>query len=227
MPISIGQLNDRLSTYLKVNLPKEVFKALRDEDYILIYNDVARDLNNVGQFHLERYYKECNIDNAEDTYLLNYLLRYNPLKILRVKYRNSDYANQYYTFIEDRIVLKSTPPENTILEVRYLRDIIPVEDPTDEIDLPGNVIIDYEQLLKTKVLVDYGGRKDLDYEAILQVLALKGRNKLNENLKSGVRPYWFGQQNDDFLYDITKNYIGIENFTADVDGNYMHVGGND
>ena len=227
MSISVQQIHNRLLTYLNVHLPDNVLKALIDTDYIQYYNDVARDMNSIADIRKERFYKKCNSTNAEDDNLLNYLAQGIVLKIYKLKYIDDAYETQYYTYINDRIVLKVTPESNTQMDIHYLRDIEEVEELTDDVDLPDSVIPDYEQLLKVKLLIDYGGRTDLDYEYLLEKYAKKSRTKINDDYKSGVDAYWFGQDGCDSLYDITENWIGIENFTADVNGNYIHVGGND
>ena len=226
MAITVQNLKDRLQPYLIHHLPDDVLDILTDDDFVRVFNQVARDLNSAASIRVERFYKKANTTNAADSDLTNYLVQGVIQKVYSLKYIDDDWEGQEYTYTQDRLIFKSAVPEDTQIDMRYLRETEDVTDTAaDEIDLPDVVVDDYEQLIKKKFRVDYGDLKDFDYETALQYWAGKVVDKLDYKALSGqdVRGSWMHQTGDGFIYQIEDHYIGLENFTADASGNYFHV----
>jgi len=226
MSITLQNLHDRLEPFLLVHIPKENLDLLVDADFLRIFNDVANDLNLAADIRWERFYKKCTTANAEDTDLTNYLLDGDIAKIISFKYKASTWRTQYYSYTADRVVLKVAPSSDTQLYIHYIRDTEDLVDLTDEVDLPDSVVPDFENLIKIRMQIDYGDYKSMTYEGALEFYARKVMAKLPRRNLGGPRRSWLDSSTDDNLYEIKKNWIGMENFAADVSGDYIHVGGN-
>ena len=148
MSITYQNLNDRLRPFLLAKLDKGVLDLLVDADFLRKYNQVSSDLNSRGFIRTERYYKKTGTTNAEDTELTNYKLAGDILKVMSFKFEDTTCDDQYYTFINDRIVLKVAPGDGIQMDIYWLRDVEDIEELTDEIDLPDEIVDDFEELIK-------------------------------------------------------------------------------
>ena len=175
----------------------------------------------------ERYYKTASTATAEDSDITNFLLAGVIEKVLWFKYTQSGWEDQRYSFTEDRI-LTMTTANGALLDIHYLRKPEPVSIGTDEIDLPSQVEQDYYDLLKVRFLSEYAESANVSYAEALEYYSEKARRKVKipkiENM--GIQRFWMGQAGDDTVYDITEQYIDMENFVTGVDGNYYYTGGN-
>ena len=225
MPITVQNLHDRLRPYVEIHVPEENQDRLLNADYLRIFNAVARDLNAYANIHVERFYKKTNATNAEDSDLTNYLVQRKIIKVFELRYESSAYEDQYYTYINDRLILKVAPEDEAILDLLYLGDTEDASELTDEIDIPDAIVDDYEQLIKIKIRIDYGGLTNVSYEESLKYWANKAQRKKDRPpLGLGeVKNHMMLLDGDGDIYNITNNYIGIENFISDVNGNYSWV----
>ena len=228
MAITYQNLKTRLLPYLMTKLDKGVLDLLVDTDFLRKFNQVASDLNSRAFIRTERFYKKTSTTNAEDSDLTNYLLAGVILKVMSFKYEDGDAASQYYTFVQDRIVLKVGPTSGIQMDIYYLRDVEEIADNTDEIDLPDEIVDDFEELVKIKLQVDYGNLSNVDYTQYLDFYANKAQRRAHiPKLQGGVRGSWLGMSDDKNRYEIVDQYISLDNFITDVNGDYVHVGGND
>lgn len=233
MAISKSDIQSRLKPWLRINLPTEVLQNLRDADFLDLFNDVARDLNELAQIHIERFYKTTNATNATptDSEIRNYKTQRRILRVYDFRFEDANYQTAIWTYIKEdadgdgRIVLKTQPGEGTQLDAWYLGDIEPIADDSDEIDLPESVLMEFFELVKKKVLVDYGKSENLDYEQAVQYYSEKAYSKKESKLMisdGGVKPYWFGGVGDRaFKYNVMKNYVSpADNVYTDGSGDY-------
>jgi len=223
MGILVSKLKSDLRPWALSTIPPDLLDTLQDSDFVATFNAVARDINDVAQVRTERYYKKCNSDNAEDANLTNFLLQGVINKVYKVIYYDDSAPDQYYTYTADRFILKVAAVEDTWLEVDYLRDIeeVTISD-TDEIDLPDTCYHEYLTLVKERIAFDYSLRDGANYEVKLNSAAVILRRKVSQPLNKGkVADSWYGLDNR--YYDITDRYLGMENFAADISGDYSHV----
>lgn len=226
--ILVSKLKSDLRIWVHANIPPEIIDNLQDSDFAVMWNYVARDINDLAQVHVEKFYQKATADNAEDANLTNYLLQGVIRKIFQIYYWDDAASNQYYTWNPNtaRLILKVAAVENTIIEIYYLRDIEEVvsTDDTDEVDLPEEAYFEFLDLVKAKLKSDYLRGDDSLYQVKLQAVARQMLIKVKSPLlKTKVQGTWMGGLGDDRYYDITDKYIGIENFTVDVNGIYTHV----
>ncbi len=228
MPITYQNLNERLRPFLLTKLDKGVLDLLVDADFLRKYNQVSSDLNSRAFINTERYYKKTGTTNAEDADLTNYLLAGDISEVMSFKFLDTSSIEQYYAFINDRIVLKVAPGDGIQMDIYYLMDVEEIVELTDEIHLPDEIVDDFEELVKVKLQVDYGDMNNADYSAALDFYANKAKRRTPiPQLQGGVRGYNFGLSGDQNRYEIVDHQISLDNFTAGADGNYIHVGGND
>lgn len=225
MSLSLSQIQDRLRPFLLVNVDKEVITLLNDTDLLGVFNDTANDFNDMGILNVERYNKDTGSVAAEstDTTYRNYLLQGEISKILYFKYEADGWATQQYTYTEDRIALKTAPGSGVEMDIRYLRKCEDIADPTDTVDLPDNVMPEYLELLKKRILADYTNQV-VDYEASLRFWADKASGKVQKHAIGdlGTFRHWF-YQNDDSQYDITDFWISQDHFVASADGDLIYT----
>lgn len=224
MAILVSKLKSDLRPWILVNIPPDRLDMLQNSDFVAIWNYVARDMNDLAQFHTERFYQKANSDNAEDSNLTNYLLQGVIRKIFSLVLLDDSANVQHYSYIQDRLIFEDALTEDVQIDVSYLRDIEDITDTdTDEIDIPTEIYHEYLDLVKAKISSEYSADDPMDYQAKLnslhrQILRKVAHPHINNK---DVESSWFG--NDNRYYDITQQYIGIENFTVDVNGNYTHV----
>jgi len=224
--ISKNRIEARLQPFLLANLKTEVIDVLMPEDFIEIYNEVAHDLNESAQLRVEHFYKKTSATAAEDSNLTNYLLQGIISKIFSFKFETSAWKEARYTYINDRIVFSEAQDAGIQMDIWYLRKCEEVSAGTDEIDLDNSILPEFLELVKVKVLQDYGGMTDIDYENKLQHYGLKARQKIKIHALSdqGIRRSWFEQTGDDTIYEIVGQWISQDNFTTGLDGNLTYVG---
>jgi hypothetical protein len=122
-------------------------------------------------------------------------------------------------------VFRTYPVADTQLDIMYLGDTLDVTDDTDNIDLPQNILPEYLELLRAKILSEYGESPVTDYETLLQYMADKVSMKVQRRplQEAGMRKYWFNMEDDGTVYEISHNEVGEENVTVDVSGNYIFI----
>lgn len=226
MAISKARIQSDLQPYLLTRIEKSVIDMLTDEDYLLLFNNVANDLNEEADLNMERFYKVTGADTAEDDDYTNYLVQGVISRIYEFLYYGTDYETQAYGFANDRFFFKTAPATGVQLDVHYLRQCEDVSALTDEIDLPSQVLNDYLELLKVKLRVDYGDADQGGYEQALQYYGEKARKRVKNHylIRRGVKRYWMGQTGDDGVYDISGQWIGLDNFITDANSNYVYSG---
>lgn len=223
MSINLSEIKDRLRPFLMTHWEPDVLDLMVDDDFLNIFNDVANDLNDEGQINLERFYAKTGSTHAEDSNYTNYLMAGDISKVLSFWYEAADWDDQYYSYTADRIILKETASSGIQMDIRYLRKCEDLVDPTDEVDLPDEVIPEYMELLKKRLLTDYGTQKVESYESALMFYSSKAYGKMNVRIiEKRLSKTWMGQVGGD-NYDITNNYISLDNFVSGVDDNYSYI----
>ena len=227
MALSIAEIDSRLQPYLLVHLDKKVLDLLTNSDFYRIYTDVSKDLNEEAELNQEVWENTGGATMAEDDEYTNYLMAGDIIKVYSFKYEGSDWRDQRYSYVNDRIILKDDA-NGIDMKIQYLRQCEAVTESADEIDLPDGVLTDFIELLKIRLRMDYGDLKNIDYESALKFYGEKAsRHVPSHALKGeGIRRNWLElDDSDDNLYEIADRfYVGMENFTSDVNGNYTYVG---
>jgi len=228
MAILVSKLKSDLRPWLLARVPSDMLDSLQDSDFVAIWNYVARDINDLAQLRTEIFSQKCAADNAEEATLRNYLLQGVIKKIFKVEvsqpYIDGNY--QQYTYTSDRFVLRYAPSANSLLTILYLRDIeeVSIADES-EVDLPNEVYHEYLDLIKSRILADYNIESGMDYQAKLVALIPQIRRKQTnqETMYGEVASTWFGKSGDTRYNDITARFLGLENWVADINGDYTHV----
>ena len=225
MAISKTTIQTRIQPFILRSVNKDVIDLLTDTEFLAMYNDVAKDLNEAAELRVENFYKQCNSTNAEDDDLTNYLTQRTILKVFSFKYEADAWADMIWTWSEDDngqgvIVLKTAPETDALLDIWYLGDLEDVTDASDEIDLPDNLTVEYLELLKKKILADYTDQQ-VEYEKWLDHYANKAIMKTENRMmdRNRLRRSWLGLTGDDHKYEIDRQYVSPgDNITADVNG---------
>ena len=222
--ISKAKIESRLRPWAQAVLDEDQYGMLTPEHLLELFNEACEDLNSHGQVRIERFLKKTGSDLAEDSNKTNYLLNGVIERIISFKYSTSGYETQEYSYISDRLILK-TGSEGVEMDITYLRKTEKIEADSDEIDLPEEIIPEYLALLRVKIMDEMGISAPDAYQDALMAYKEKVQHKLQRPLwKPGeVKRSWMGQSGDDHYGLIKDNYIGIENFTLDVSGNYTYV----
>jgi len=230
MSISKLATRNKLRPFILAKVSLEVLDNLLDSDFDDIFNDVAKDLNQGAEIRIEKFYKQTVAANAEDDDLTNYKTQRKILKVFSFKYEDDAYDTQIWTYIyeddegDGRLILKTAPSGAVQMTVLYLGDVEKVDDSTDEIDLPDNVLPEFIELCKFKILSDYSQGNIVDYEKMIQVYSDKARMKQDKRVltEEGIKPYWLGLTGDKaYKYQILKNHVfSGDNVTADASGNF-------
>ena len=221
MAITVNEIYSRLQPFMLAKFKPEVLDLLINSDYVRLINDVANDLNEEGQINVERFTTSAN---AEDSGYTNYLMQGVILNVLDFVFEDTDWKDQRYSFNEDRLVLKESA-EGVDISVLFLRKCEDVAELTDEVDLPDTVIPDFVEILKRRLEADWGSGDNSTYERTLQYYGQKASGKVKRPKAEvpGIKRSWFEQTGDDHVYNITDKYISIDNFVADVNGDYTYV----
>jgi hypothetical protein len=197
-------------------------------------SDVQRDMNAFGEYLIERVFKKTGSTNAtatDTTNYVNYDVTGKIIDVIRFKYDDSTYQDQYYSFTSNRIVLKKpvTAASDFQMDILYLRDTTDVDSTDDYIDMPNQLIPIFEMLCRHKIITDLDPKADLDNYNIalnrMQNEILKhapDNSRLYRETTAGVSGYYMGLTGGNDIYDITHKFIGIDNFTADGNGDYLH-----
>ena len=225
MAISKTTVEERLRPFILRSINKDVVDLLTDDEFLDMYNDVAKDLNEMAEIRVENYYKECSTDTAEDDDLTNYLTQRPILKVYSFKYMDDGWADQIWSWALDSdgngvIVLKTSPTTGTLLDIWYLGDLENVSDDSDEIDLPDNLLPEFLELLKKRILADYTD-VNVEYEKWLEYYAQKARMKTENRIlsRNKLRRSWLGMTGDDHKYEIDKQWVSSgDNMYTDDDG---------
>lgn len=223
--ISKTRIENRLRPFLLIKLPKEVYDQMVAEDFLEVFNRVCEDLNNVAFLRLERYSKLTGADTSEDDDYTNYLLQRVIVKVLEISLTDSDWQNIKWTFMNDRVAFNQTT-DGAQLEILYLGKPEPITAGTDEIDLPEEVEGEYLELLETFFVNKFTNDGGLTYQQALEIYGMKAEVKVGKNVyyNKGVKRSWMGQAGDDFTYDIKNQYISLDSFITDIDGNLVYTG---
>jgi len=224
MGILVSKLKSDLRPWIPINIPPDRLDTLQDSDFVAIFNYVARDMNDLATIRTERFYQKANSDNAEDSDLTNYLVQGVIKKVFELIFNDDAAYNQFYSYTADRLIFKNAITEDTQIDLFYLRDVenITIDD-AEEVDLPDTVYHEYLDLVKARIMSDYSMDDSMSYQARLDVIIPQLLRRVAQPVLKNkeVKNTWFG--NDNRYYEITQRFIGIENFVADINGDYSHV----
>ena len=228
MAISKTTIETRLRPFLLRSVDTEVIGLLTDTEFVGMFNDVAKDLNESAEIRVERFFKKTNSTNAENAALTNYLTQRIMLKVFSFKYEDVSWVDQIWTYTTNSlntgslIVLKTAPTSAIQLDVWYLGDLSDVTDDSDEIDLPDNLLVEFLELVKKRILADYTDQ-NVEYEKWLDYYAQKARMKTENRMmdQGKLRRSWLGMTGDDHVYEIDSQWVSAgDNITADINGIY-------
>lgn len=224
MAISKNTIQERLRPFILRSVSKEVIGLLTDDEFLGMYNDVAKDLNEMAEIRLEKFDKESNTTNAEDSDLTNYLTQRPILKVYSFMYEDDAWGDQIWSWSLDSngngvIVLKTAPTSGVRMIIEYLGDLEDVTNDSDEIDLPDNLLPEYLELLKKRILADYTDQR-VEYEKWLDYYSDKARMKTeNRMMGNKLRRSWLGMTGDDHVYEINQQWVSAgDNMYTDVNG---------
>jgi len=218
MPFTVADAQERVQFWMLRTFQPDALHNFKDSEFLAILNQVARDMNSRVSLWIERYYKTTTDGET------NYELQGKILQVLYFGYENYLWEDQYYSFVEDVIVLKESPAGDIQMDIRYLRDAENVALLTDEIDLPDHVISDFIDLVKIRLKVDFGVENEILYHEFLNAWAIKSAGKLHiKPLKTGTFRYWALPELGDDQYDITDNYVSQDSVVMDVEGDYHFI----
>jgi len=224
MGILVSKLKSDLRPWIPINIPPDRLDTLQDSDFVAIFNYVARDMNDLATIRTERFYQKATTDNAEDSDLTNYLVQGVIKKVFELIFNDDAAYNQFYSYTAARLIFKNAVTEDTQIDMFYLRDIedITITD-SDEVDLPTSVYHEYLDLVKARITNDFSMDDSMSYQARLDALIPQILRRVAQPVlrNKEVKESWFGK--DDRYYDIEHKFIGIENFVADINGDYSHV----
>ena len=218
--LSVGEIKEKLRPWAYRKLDQQNFDKIKDDELIDAINLVAQDLNERAEIRKERYNKNAVLGET------NYEMQGDILKVYYFYYKDDDWKKQRWTWVGDVIVLKNPPSSNDVeMDIRYLRQVEPVTNTdTDEIDLPAEVLLDFLDLLKTKLLVDFGDAENEIYQARLEFVVRKILMKLPERglVDKTTFSYYLGI-NDGSKYDITDFWVSQDSVTVDTSGNIIFI----
>ena len=218
MSFTVQNMKDRIQMWAQAHVPPERHRDFNNSEFVSILNTVAEDFNSEGSIRMERYYRKTTEDET------NYELQGDIIRVYKLNYEADGYKDQVWTFIDDTIVFETAPDGDVQLDIEYLREVELVVDDTDEIDLPNNMLHDYFELVKKKMLVDYAGQDETYYQQALSIAVSKSNKKNYSQPTGGIRRAWFTDAKGDFLYDITEQYVGQENIAiAALTGKYYFL----
>ncbi len=225
MAISKTTIETRLRPFLLRSVGTEVIGLLTDTEFVGMFNDVAKDLNESAEIRVENFYKVTNSTNAEDSNLTNYLTARAILKVFSFKYEDVSWPDQIWTYTKDTngngvIVLKTAPTSAIQMDLWYLGDLETITDNSDEIDLPDNLLVEFLELTKKRILADYTDQK-VEYEKWISYYAEKARMKTENRMmdRGKLRRSWLGMTGDDHVFEIDDQWVSSgDNITADING---------
>jgi hypothetical protein len=189
-----------------------------DTEILNIFNQVCDDYNVEAGIRRERYYRETTA--GETNYEMQGIIR----KVYLFKYHDTDFETQYWSHVLDVIVLKNSPGGQVQLDIHYLRATENLANDTDEVDLPDPLLMDYVDLVKKRLEVEYGEKDNAIYTAYLKEKAKMARKGIHKQpIHPGIMRYWGTYATDDSIYDITDNWISNDSLDIDVSGSYYFI----
>lgn len=224
MAISQERMNERLRPFLQRRIEPDDIDTFMAEDLLDFQNEAMHDLNESAQLRIERYYKKTGTDNSEDAEKFNYKLQGIISKLFYFKFEDDDWRTQEYAITEDRIVLKNAS-SGSQMDILYLRRCEELDAGTDEVDLPDEILPEYLEVVKAKILYEHGMSTLQDYLTVVDRMGMKADQKVDrpKAVAGNILRNWFDQKGDDHTYVITDQKISIDNFVVDGLGNYSHV----
>ena len=218
MSLSLSQIQDQIQVWALRKFPEDVIGGMDDTEMLNLFNQVAEDFNVEAGIRRERYYMETTA--GETNYELQGVIR----EIYLFKYHDTDFETQYYSYVNDTIVLKNSPGGDVLLDIHYLRATEVMANPADEVDLPDVLLLDYMDLIKKRMEVEYGDVEDAVYMTYLREKGkVAGRGRHVKSINDGVMRHWGTYATDDSVYDITSQWVGQDSLAIDVDGHYFFI----
>jgi hypothetical protein len=218
MSLSLSTLQTEIQIWALRKFSEDKLGDMDDTEILNIFNQVADDYNVEAGIRRERYYNKTT--GGETNYEMQGVIR----KVYLFKYHDTAFETQYWSFILDTIVLKNSPGGQVQLDIHYLRATENLANPTDEVDLPDSLLLDYVDLVKKRLEVEYGDTDNAVYTAYLKEkakLARKGVHK--QPIHPGVMRNWGTYATDDTIYDITDNWVSNDSVVVDVSGSYYFI----
>lgn len=232
MSLSLSELKTKMQPYILRNIQDQTSEWIFDSEFEDIANFVADQLNEYAYINVERYYRKTTSgENAYD-------MAGDIIKMRRFKYEAADFNTQWYAIVhnvyaagEDHegeyystIVLKNDPTTSDVqMDINYLRRCFKMADDADELDLPDKFIMDYLELLKTKIKIDFGDADPLLFDRDLRIFGDKcvQKNQRPQLHEGRVKRYFGGlDTTSDFIYDITEKQLSSDHVSTDLSGNY-------
>lgn len=218
MPLSLSQLQTKVQLFALRKFDEDKLGDLDDTEILNIFNQVADDFNVEGAIRRERYYNDTTA--GETNYEMQGVIR----RVYLFKYEDTDFETQYYSFVNDTIVLKNSPGGQFKLDIHYLRAVEAIANPTDQVDLPETVLLDYVDLVKKRLEVEYGDEEEAVYTAYLKQKGRQARRGRHlQPISPGIMRVWGTYETDDTIYDITDNWVSEDSVTADITGHYYFI----
>jgi hypothetical protein len=218
MPLTLSTMKEKIQIWALRKFEEDKLGDFDDTEHLDIFNQVAEDFNLKAAIRRERYYNDTVA--GETNYEMAGVIK----KVLLFKYHDTGFETQEWSFAVDTIVLKNAPGGTVQLDIHYLRAVEKLVDPTDEVDLPDSVLLDYLDLVKKRLEVEYGDEEDAVYTAYLKTkarLARKGRHI--QPIHPGVMRVWGTWASGDDLYDITDQWVSNDSVTMDITGHYYFI----
>jgi len=218
MSLTLATMKTKLQIWALRKFDEDKLGDFDDTEALDIFNQVAEDFNLEAAIRRERYYEDTV--EGETNYEMMGVIK----KVLLFKYHDTAFETQYWSFVVDTIVLKNSPGGTVKLDIHYLRAVEALTDPTDEVDLPDSVLLDYLDLVKKRLEVEYGDVDDAVYTTYLKTKARSARKGRHiQPIHPGVMRVWGTWASGDDIYDITDQWVSQDSVTADVDGHYFFI----
>jgi hypothetical protein len=205
MALTVAQVKKSARNFLLRKMDAQAINRVTDDEFVEIMNRVARDLNHEAEIRIERYNKDTT--SGKKNYEMQGVIHH----VYYFYYKHADWKDQRWTYKNDVIVLKDDPASDDVeIDIHYLRETenVTISD-TDEIDLPDYAIDAFQDLVKTRMLVEF---LDSNEEIYMQKLALKARmlrsRQSNNNMDSiPVVIHWASYSEGSNQYDITDQWV--------------------
>lgn len=218
MSLTLTQIKEQTQIWALRKFDEDKLGDFDDTELLNIFNQVAEDFNLEAAIRRERYY---NKTVAGET---NYEMAGVIKRVLLFKYHDTEFETQQWSFAVDTIVLKNSPGGTVQLDIHYLRAIEALADPADEVDLPESVLIDYMDLVRKRIEVEYGDQEEAVYTAYLKTKAsMARRGRHIQPIHPGVMRVWATWAGGDDIYDITDQWVSNDSVTMDIDGHYYFI----
>jgi len=218
MALTLSQMKEQIQIWALRKFDEDKLRDFDDTEVLSLFNQVAEDFNLEAAIRRERYYQKTTA--GETNYEMQGIIK----KVLLFKYHDTDFETQYYSFALDVIVLKNSPGGQVQLDIHYLRAVEKLVDPTDQVDLPDHLLLDYMDLVRKKLQVEYGDEDEAVYTAYLKTksrLARRGRHI--QPIHPGVMRVWGTWDSGDDIYDITDQWVSNDSVAIDLSGSYYFI----